>query len=166
MWTQKLHSEARHELDAASLSKQQYDSVAQPDTGEVVVYQRFQAVPRYVIAFRRLELPPAAPAVWREVFFHGGAYVQRLTDPSHVALGEDGTTRARAVDTHSHREVSLELTHAEMMVGVAPRQGWLMAAGTLLIGLPQAYPRPGGRGARGRGAAPCRARVRRPCNHM
>ena len=60
VWTLRP-GEARHALDATSVRAHEYDSIAVPESDEVVVYLKFQAVPRYVIYFERLGLPPASP---------------------------------------------------------------------------------------------------------
>lgn len=107
-----LHSgEAMHGLTAEKVRSAQYDSLAVPETDEIVVYLRFQAVPRYVIHFRPSEVPraPSAPPAWRAVRFGSDCYEQRLLDATvpQFAVGE--CTRAMCKEVASGRDVFLKL---------------------------------------------------------
>ena len=100
--------ETMHGLNAERVRQESCDSLAVPETDEIVVYYRFQAVPRYVLHFRKLELPPLAPAappVWRAVAFNNGRFEQRLLSASQPQFARDGCTRAAAVEVQGGRFV-------------------------------------------------------------
>ena len=104
--------EAKHGLNAEKVRLSQYDSVAVPDTDEIVVYLRFQAIPRYIIHFERKEMPSRALRTelhWRAVPFCHGRYEQRLLDANTPQFACAGCTRAHAVETATGRGVFLKL---------------------------------------------------------
>ena len=100
----------RAALTPEGLRELGYDSVAVPDTDEIVVYMRFQAVPRYVIHFERCEPSPPlkAPPRLPVVSYCGGRYEQRL-GPADTPLGVGSCTRCLAHDTRAGGAVFLKL---------------------------------------------------------
>ena len=100
----------RAALTPEGLRELGYDSVAVPDTDEIVVYMRFQAVPRYVVHFERCEPSPPlkAPPRLPVVSYCGGRYEQRL-GPADTPLGVGSCTRCLAHDTRAGGAVFLKL---------------------------------------------------------
>ena len=100
----------RAALTPEGLRELGYDSVAVPDTDEIVVYMRFQAVPRYVVHFERCEPSPPlkAPPRLPVVSYYGGRYEQRL-GPADTPLGVGSCTRCLAHDTRAGGAVFLKL---------------------------------------------------------
>jgi hypothetical protein len=99
----------RTSLTPEGLREAGYDSVAVPDTDEIVVYMRFQAIPRYVIHFERCEPSPAlkAPSL-PTVSYCNGRYEQRLA-PADSPLGVGACARCLAHDTRDGGLVFLKL---------------------------------------------------------
>lgn len=108
--------QTRTDLTPESLRTLGYDSVAVPDTDEIVVYMRFQAVPRYVIHFERCEpAPPLQPPPPRFVsarYGPNGEYEQRV-HPGESALGLAGCKSTLAHDAASGTAVFLKLVADE-----------------------------------------------------
>ena len=107
-----LHSgEAMYGLTVEKVRSAQYDSLAVPETDEIVVYLRFQAVPRYIIHFRPSAVPraPSAPPTWRAVRFGSDCYEQRLLDATVPQFGVGECTRAMCKEVASGRDVFLKL---------------------------------------------------------
>ena len=111
VWHLRRH-ESNHSLNVDRVKAAGYDSLAVPDTDEIVVYLRFQAVPRYIIHFKREIIAPPTPLQpshpFRAVSFCGGRFVQRLLSRSEPEFGVE-TTRAAAVEASSGRDVFLKL---------------------------------------------------------
>ena len=111
VWHLKPHETNVH-LNADKVRRAGFDSLAVPETDEIVVYLRFQAIPRYVIHFRRIELPPEPPTAtpqWRSVYFCDGRYEQRLLSRADAEFAVGECTRAPAVEVASRRDVFLKL---------------------------------------------------------
>ena len=112
-----------HGLDAAQVRSAHFDSLAVPETDEIVAYLRFQAVPRYVIHFRPLEVPRplAAPPIWRAVKFCNDRYEQRLLDATVPQFAVGDCTRAVAKEVSSGRDVFLKLVRDHKGAPPLPR---------------------------------------------
>ena len=92
--------EARRDLTAEVVRACEHDSVTVPDSDEIVVYLRHQAVPRYVILFERQDYPPpplsGSLAFPRAANFGVGRYVQRLHEVD-LPFGTDACERCLAL---------------------------------------------------------------------
>ena len=110
-WHLRKH-ECQHGLDMEKAHAAGYDSIAVPDSDLVVVYRRFQAIPRYIVHFhwRTIRPPPPPPpsTPFRAISFCGGRFEQRLFDRSEAEFGEH-CTRAAAVEVATKRPVFLKL---------------------------------------------------------
>ena len=97
----ELRGSARPERGQAG-----YDSVAVPETSEIVVYLRHQAVPRYVIYFERQEyVPPERLLPFetsRTVPIADGRYLQRMSAGA-AAFGSNECERCLGVQATEPR---------------------------------------------------------------
>ncbi len=119
-------------LSAESMIALGYDSLVVPETDEIVVYRRFQAVPRYVIHFEVAPAPQHAEgaaaaaaaasgrtssASWDGAALHacslatydGNRYEQRLHPAAPWRLGDSRRRTCRAFDRRAQRDVFLKL---------------------------------------------------------
>ena len=110
--------ESRKELAYADVRAAGYDSVAVTESEEVVVYLRYQAMPRYLIHFERVEQTPGGPgrALGGAVGGFAGGF--RLHDGRYALPPACPTLswaepRSEAYDHQRSRPVFLKLVRAE-----------------------------------------------------